>query len=233
MNQAALLFQYQVVDSEIERLQARIAEIDAAIAADQQIAHAEQVLADSRKAHQHAALVLRAAEENVKSLQIKISTSEANLYGGRIKNPKELQDLQTEIASLKKRLAAVEDEQLTAMVNLEEAELGEKKASENLILARGQVASRNAEMLGEKEQAEQKISRLSTERNAHLTSLDPSSLEIYRTLRKQKRGVAVVSAADGACSACGAELRPAELQAARSPQGLAYCSTCGRILYAG
>lgn len=233
MNQAALLFQYQVVDSEIERLQARIAEIDAAIAADQQIAHAEQVLADSRKAHQHAALVLRAAEENVKSLQIKISTSEANLYGGRIKNPKELQDLQTEIASLKKRLAAVEDEQLTAMVNLEEAELGEKKASENLILARGQVASRNAEMLGEKEQAEQKISRLSTERNAHLTSLDPSSLEIYRTLRKQKRGVAVVKAADGACSACGAELRPAELQAARSPQGLAYCSTCGRILYAG
>lgn len=233
MNQAALLFQFQVVDSEIERLQARIAEIDAAIAADQQIAQAEQALADSRKAYQQAAHTLRAAEENVKSLQIKISTSEANLYGSRIKNPKELQDLQTEIASLKKRLAAVEDEQLTAMVNLEETETGEKKASEDLTLARGQVASRHSEMLGEKDQVDQKISRLTTERNAHLSSLDPSALEIYRALRKQKRGVAVVSVVDGACSACGAELRPAELQAARSPQGLAYCSNCGRILYAG
>jgi uncharacterized protein len=61
-----------------------------------------------------------------------MQTSEASLYGGKIRNPKELQDLQVEIAALKRRTATLEDEQLEAMLAVEDAETQLTEANKNL-----------------------------------------------------------------------------------------------------
>ena len=65
---------------------------------------------------------LRTIEEQGKEMRIKLETGNAKLYGGRITNPKELQDIQLDVAASKKRLATLEDKQLAAMIALEEAE---------------------------------------------------------------------------------------------------------------
>jgi predicted nucleic acid-binding Zn-ribbon protein len=56
---------------------------------------------------------------------------------------------------------------------------------------------------------------------------------MYEQLRKLKRGVAVATVADNSCAACGSTLSSAQLHAAKSPNQLTRCESCGRILYGG
>ena len=89
----------------------------------------------SKKAAQQvlkAQQALRTIEEKAKAVRVKLETSNAKLYGGRITNPKELQDIQLDVASSKRRLSAFEDEQLTAMIALEEAEAAQAAAEQSL-----------------------------------------------------------------------------------------------------
>ena len=69
------------------------------------------------------------------------------------------------------------------------------------------------------------------EREAALAPIEIPLLSSYEDLRKQKRGVAVSEVEDGACASCGTTLNAALQQNARS-QKLAYCPSCGRILFA-
>lgn len=233
MNQAFHLYRLQQIDIQIDQVAAGIAEINRRLAGDEAVHQAQQAVESAVKAlrqHNHA---LKQIESAVHDQQIKIAQSEASLYSGRIHNPKELQDIQKEIASLKKHLAALEDNQLEIMMAVEDAEAQEKSANTALTQAQASFAERSAGWLGQKEQLTHTLDRLNAERAPGLSLVDKSSLQMYELLRKRKSGVAVTSIQDGSCSVCGATIRPSELQAARSAQVLVFCNSCGRILYTG
>ncbi len=233
MNQSSQLYQLQKIDTQIDRTTTRLAEIARELAADETVRAAQQNLEAAKRAQYKVQQNLRSIEQDAQAVRIKINTSESSLYGGKIRNPKELQDIQTEIASLKKRHAALEDSQLEAMLELDEAESELKSAETALTATQATHTSQQAGLLGEQSQLQKKMDRLQVERSATLGSILPENLEIYERLRKQKRGVAVAAIEDNACAGCGTSIRPAELQSARSPDQMAYCSTCGRILFPG
>ena len=52
----------------------------------------------------------------------RVGQAEASLYGGHVQNPKELQDLQKDVASLKRHLETLEERELEAMEAAENAE---------------------------------------------------------------------------------------------------------------
>jgi uncharacterized protein len=151
----------------------------------------------------------------------------------RYRNPKDLQDLEREIISLKKRISGLEDHQLEAMLQLEQAETLQKESNNRLTKIQEDQVIKTASLKGEQSQHLQKIQRLKLERLGTEASVDPKSLEIYNQLRIQKHGRAVATIIDTSCSACGATLRPAEIQSAHSSAVMAYCESCGRILFAG
>ncbi len=200
---------------------------------DETIRSATQALEAAKRNQFKVQQALRSVEQEVQAVRIKINTSEASLYGGKIRNPKELQDIQTEIAALKRRHSVLEDSQLEAMLALDEAEGEQAAAEKGLTAAQADRATQQAGLLGEQGQLKKKLDRLQMERGATIGSILPENLEIYERLRKQKRGLAVAAIEDNACASCGTSIRPAELQVARSPEQMAYCSTCGRILFPG
>ena len=159
--------------------------------------------------------------------------SEASLYGGKIKIPKELKDLQEEIASIKRHISAIEDQELEAMELVEQAEIFYKDKNIALEKTRADFANAKAGLLGELTQINKNKEHLTSEREVIITAISQENLEIYNRLRIQKRGLAVTTTIDDACSGCGFSLRPAEMQVARNPLNLAYCASCGRIIYAG
>ncbi len=65
---------------------------------------------------------LQQSEQEVEKQRIKIEQTEASLYGGLVHNPKELQDLQKDVVSLKKHLETLEERELEAMEASEKAE---------------------------------------------------------------------------------------------------------------
>jgi len=233
MNQAFHLARLQKVDLQIDHLNVRLKEIDRLLKENTAVREAEKSVNDAESDAGQSRRLLKSAEDSVEAQRIKIETNESALYGGKIRNPKELQDLQNDIASLKRHLSTLEDEQLNAMLALEESEAALKKASAVLVAVQGLFISQNADLAGERSKINENLQRLTGEREAAVKPLTDESIAIYRRLRELKRGIAVSLAEDGACTACGSELRPEEMQSARSPNTIIFCASCGRILYSG
>jgi predicted nucleic acid-binding Zn-ribbon protein len=233
MSQSSSLFRLQQIDSPIDQARARIKEIEIALNNNEELNKAqenvkaiEQFLQDARKS-------LRKTEEAVQDQRVKISQTESVLYGGKVRNPKELQDLQNDVTSLKRYLSVLEDRQLEAMIALEETELEHKKAIANLDETRARITEQQAGLRGELTQLKKNVERLEIERQVAATATNPADLTLYEHLRQTRRGVAIAKISSQACGACGALLTPALVQAANSPNQLVRCSSCGRILYIG
>lgn len=232
MNQSAYLYRLQKIDSQLDQVKLRLAEIERLFNEDERVRQAKQSADDAFRVLEKARQALREIEHTVKDQQIKISQAESSLYGGTIRNPKELQDLQKDIVSLKKHLSALEDQQLQTMMDLEEVEANEKATLTAYHQAQADSIQQKAGLTGEREQLLKNQARLDSERGASLSLITAVSLETYQRIREQKKGIAVSAIDEDTCTTCGSEIRPAEIQTARL-SNLTYCSSCGRILYAG
>ena len=232
MSAALGLYRLQLVDSRLDEVHARLEEIRQTLENDTEVLLAKKRATETDSELKLAQHALKAAEAEVDKQKVKIEQSEANLYSGNVKNPKELQDLQNEIAALKRHLVTLEDRQLDAMLEVETMERANQKAIEELDQIKSRFATQNQTLTSEQVDLTKEFERLETERQAALTPLDPDLLATYEGLRQQKRGIAVAAVSDGACAACGTILPPAQMQSARSTTAVFHCPTCGRILYA-
>jgi len=233
MSQPFKLYRLQLLDSKLDQARARLKEIEIAIHNDSELRQAQVRAETSRENTNNAIKALQRAEENVKAQQLKIEQTEATLYSGKVRNPKELQDLQNESAALKRYLAVLEDRQLEAMISLEEIEATDKEASARFEQVQADFSHQNEVLTREKSQLLQEVEQMEIERRATINSIPTNDLELYSNLRRSRRGVAVSKINDKSCSACGTILSSGLLHASRSPDQITRCDTCGRILYFG
>lgn len=226
------LFRLQQVDSQIDRARLQLDKIRKTLENDVELKKALTFVETSQAEHHSAKINSKNAEADALAQKIKIEQIEASLYGGSVHNPKELQDLQKDVVSLKKHLATLEERELEAMVKAENAEsvLGEARSGLESIQAR--LSGEHKTLLDEQSKLLKDLERLSEEREASVTPIESGLLTIYNDLRKQKRGVAITEFDENSCTSCGARLTSALQQNAKSPKQLAYCPSCGRILYA-
>ena len=233
MSESFKLFRLQQIDSELDKSYLRIKEIDRLLTDDQQVRRSQLILERAKKDRFEAEKNLRLAEQNVKEQRLKIERSQAALYGGKVTNPKELQDLQQESESLKKYLITFEDQQLEAMLEMDDAEAQFSEASEAHSATEAQLAEQKAELSVEKTELLLDIERQQNERDAASANIIPAELGIYETLREKKNGIAVARVLEKTCGACGSTLSSTIYSEAQVPSKITRCSTCGRILYSG
>jgi predicted nucleic acid-binding Zn-ribbon protein len=226
------LYRLQLLDSRMDEVRARLEEIRQTLENDAEVLRAKKRVTETGSELKLAQHALTVTEAEVDKQKVKIEQSESNLYSGNVKNPKELQDLQNEIAALKRHLITLEDRQLEAMLEVETMEQANQAALDELEQFKSRFAAQNRTLTGEQTDLTKEFERLETERQAALSPLDTDLLATYEQLRQQKRGLAIASVSDGACAACGTTLTPAQMQSARSTAKAYHCPTCGRILYA-
>jgi hypothetical protein len=233
MSQPFKLFRLQQIDSQLDQDRRRLAEIEGILSNNEALNQAQETLNQAVDARENASKSLRKAEDNVQAQRIKIEQTSATLYGGKVRNPKELQDMQNEIAALKRYQSILEDRQLEAMLELEEVEKLEAAASAEYEKVQNQVNTLHASLINERTILLESVKNSESERQAAASSIPQDDLSLYEQLRRQRRGVAVAKVTDKACAACGTTLNAALLHASRSPNQLTRCDSCGRILYAG
>lgn len=232
MSAALGLYRLGQVDRQIDRVRARLDVIQKTLDNDAEMKAAKERYDAASQENLRALHGVKNAEAEASAVKIKSEHSEASLYGGAVKNPKELQDLQKEIASLKKHHAALEERQLEAMLAAETAGTALEQAGANLELIQSRLGNEHKQLIEEQSGLVEQLANLRQEREAAQAPLESSLLAAYEDLRKQKRGAAVAEVEDGACAACGTTLNAALQQNARSQKQLAYCPSCGRILFA-
>jgi predicted nucleic acid-binding Zn-ribbon protein len=233
MSQSLHLYSLQKADLQIDRINSRLSEIEKILQTDKKVIAAQKKLDEINEKNKSARINLGLIEDEVKTNKIKQETNEAALYGGRIHNPKELQDLQKDIDTRKKNLQHLEEKQLDAMILLEEVEKEKSLGEDQLKQAQIMAVEQKATLVGERETLLKTMANIENERGAISASITPDYLQTYQKLRLQKKGIAVSSVEDDACSSCGADLRPEELQQVRSSSQLYFCVSCGRILIIG
>ena len=226
------LYRLQVVDSRLDVIHARLDEIRQILENDEEMRLAQKRVDETEKTHNSAVQVLKRAESEVSQQKIKIEQSESRLYSGTVKNPKELQDLQNEVAALKRHLMTLEDRQLEAMVEEESVTATKQKALDKQKAVQSQQTEQNQNLTTEKDELLKELERFESERQAALSPLEDNLLAVYDELRQQKRGIAVALVSEGACTACGTTLTPAQNQSVRSTIEINNCPSCKRILFA-
>ncbi|HSK67413.1 MAG TPA: hypothetical protein VK888_10815, partial [Anaerolineales bacterium] len=122
MSAALGLYRLQQVDSQMDQARARLKTIQQTLENDAELRAASDLLASAEDRLREAERLLKQSEQEVEKQRTKIQLAEASLYGGRVHNPKELQDLQQDVASLKRHLETLEERQLEAMEVAEQAE---------------------------------------------------------------------------------------------------------------
>ena len=232
MSAALGLYRLQQVDSQIDQIQARLRTIQQTLENDEALRAANEHFSVATGNDKDAERLLKLSEAEVEKQRIKLEQTEASLYGGKVQNPKELQDLQKDVASLKRHLGTLEERELEAMIAAETAEKELQTAQADLERVQSNLKEQHKDLTSESETLRKHLERLHSERQAVVTDIAGQTLNVYDQLRKQKRGLAITTIADNSCEACGTTLTPSQQQTARSTSQLFHCPTCGRILYA-
>jgi predicted nucleic acid-binding Zn-ribbon protein len=220
------------VDSQIDHIQSRLRAIRQILENDTELRAANEQSMAAENQLQEAERLLKQSEQEVEKQRIKLQQTEASLYGGAVHNPKELQDLQKDVVSLKRHLETLEERELEAMVAVETAEKNSQNAKANFAQVSASRGDQFRNLSAETETLNKELERFSSERGAVIQDLAAQAIQEYEQLRKQRRGIAVTIVSDSACAACGTTLTASQQQNARSTSQLFHCPSCGRILYA-
>jgi predicted nucleic acid-binding Zn-ribbon protein len=225
------LYRLQQLDSERDAKQRRLVEIEATLKDDRALQEARESVKEAEERARKWQTRQRDLELEIESLSSKMSRSEKRLYGGKVKNPKELSDLQAEIASLKRRRQKLEDTLLEAMINREEAEATLDEAETRLEDVASSLSAQQADLRAERETLQADLKEIGRQRESILPRIEAEILTTYERVRERKGGQAVASIRGDACAACGVTVAPSLEWKLRQGE-LVHCDTCGRILVA-
>lgn len=232
MSAALGLYRLQQVDSQIDQVQSRLTAIRQTLENDEELRVVNDRFSAAEDKLKNTERLLKQSELEVEKQRIKIQQIEASLYGGLVHNPKELQDLQKDVASLKRHLETLEERELEAMDVAETAEKEMLNAQTELERIKEDRGGQLLELTQESDALNKNLERLFSERSAVMKDIEMSTIQQYDQLRKQRRGIAVTTINDGSCTSCGTTLTQSLQQSARSATQLFNCPSCGRILFA-
>lgn len=230
MKPIILLAELQNLDTRIDEnataraaLQKHLADVGTLTAAR------DQADAFDKRVHELRAR-LRSLELETSGLEEKIKQVAQRLYSGHITNPKELDGLSRDEAMLKRRKAELEDQELELMAQLEVAEKlahEKRQAYEQLAAQWDAAAARDRAALQELDHRDAELTR---KRAALRAQLSADALALYDDLRRTKKGRAVASIKNSACSVCGYAVPSGLASRVKLEDELIFCPNCGRIL---
>jgi predicted nucleic acid-binding Zn-ribbon protein len=227
------LLALQEADTAIGRLRARRAALEqgselAAVRAEADAA--ESRFGELRLKLDEVGRDQRRFEHEIDSMTLKEQAEQTRMYDGSIVNAKELEALQHEIASIRKRRSVRVDEVL-ALLELREALERDAEAAEvetTTLRAKAEEAAGSAAT--ELTELEERLAERTQERAGIAAEIDPEVLELYDDLRRQKKGIGAAALVDGVCQACHEQLSAVELDKLKRAEGIRRCEHCRRIL---
>ncbi|MFT4083357.1 MAG: C4-type zinc ribbon domain-containing protein [Nocardioides sp.] len=167
----------------------------------------------------------------MEAVKARRARDQQRMDSGAVGNPKDLERMQGELASLERRISVLEDEELEVMEQLETAQdaLAEFERRIAEIDEKAQVAT--AEQTAQLAEIDAQLAEIAAERAPATEPIPADLLTLYDRLRERE----VIGAAElraRQCQGCMLTLDPAELARIRglAPDEVVRCEECSRIL---
>jgi uncharacterized protein len=227
------LLDLQGEDSEIRRLNDRMASLPEAARLEELISQVAELDADLAIAAKQLEEIVREQsrlEGEIELLETKLAKEEQRLFAGGVSNPKELSALQAEIEMLKRKRSSLEDKLLEVMEQREGAAATEAKLKGERETAAADAERLTATVDSLTTEIQADLSKHSDARAAIAAGIPDDLISLYEKTRAAKHGVGAAALVGSTCQGCHTELPAREVERLRSERGLQRCDNCRRIL---
>lgn len=219
----------QEVDTRIAALDAGVAHDEAMLRRDPELDRVREAAGAAAQARHDADLAAAGAEAEVNALQSRVTALDRRLYGGSVRNPQDLMEMQRELEVLRGRLSDAEDRALGELDGVEAASAAERERVAALQSAEARRTAELAPLGAHLATARTELEAARAEREEVASQLDAAALALYRRVA-QRRTPAVVALEGDACGGCHLPLSVEERRLVRAGTRIVQCSTCDRIL---
>jgi predicted nucleic acid-binding Zn-ribbon protein len=229
MSHIQQLYRLQQVDTEISAKKTRLKEVIQLQREPERLRAARERAAKALATLRENQALLEDLNLEVGGVNAKAKRSEQRLYSGKVTNPKELADLENELAALGRRRAVLEDEILEAMIVVEDAQSENANAADALVTMEAEWKQAQSDLQGEQNELALALHGLLGRRQEMAGTVPGKMLADYEALKARKNGLAVVALEEHRCMGC--HVRLPENKVAQAERGeWVTCSGCGRIL---
>ncbi len=225
------LYELQLLDWDIQKLEEELSDIRARLADDSRRMTARRQLDALENKMSGMASPRRQAENSIQDIERRIAEIDVRLYDGSVTNPRELEAYQEERANLEANRGDEEDKLLELMIESDDTQALLDRARE---LFERVDDERNREIADLRSRHAEVSSELPDfiERRASLVSEHaPMTLAIYEQVRQLRggQGAALVDRR-GLCQGCRLVIPTSELGRVRAGDEIVQCGSCSRIL---
>ena len=232
--QQSLILELQLLDNEIMQAKTKLKslpEIEQLLHIDKRIITATDELAVVKSEAEQIALELRRGEVDVETVTDRIKKDEARLASGNA-TPKELEQLQHEVGTLKKRQESLEEIELEIMIRSDAI----TSRSNTLTTDLASLQTLKDEISGRLKTATDEISKViadkTTARNLVANQIEKPLLDLYEKIRTNGGGVGAAALVGNKCNGCNLAINAVEIERIKSlsKDELLRCEECRRIL---
>ena len=227
------LWRVQELDLDIARDEEALAALDTGA---EMRAQAEQLRADlaaARAERQELDKLYLDRDLELRTLDEKKKTDQARLFSGKVRNPRELSDLEKEVAMLTREADRLADMayELLEKLNAQTGVVAQQQAA--LTAAEGELAGIQERYASAAGQLTQELESLRAAREEAAGKVPAALLRRYDLIRGRHDNVGVSRVINGACSGCHVAISGDQMRAVKSSAAPQTCETCGRLLYWG
>lgn len=229
--QMPLLGQLQRLDDELDQLHQLLEQLDPGDTLRQQINESRQRMELVKQRHRELQTSAQEQQLKLQSMEARIRQAEADLYSGRIRNPRELEALQHDIDSMRRLHNEMELELLRLWEEMETQGREIHNAEQELSNIEKMFEHHVQRYQAQKARIESEIALRQERRTQLVARIDPAVFQRYETLRARLARRAVARVESEACAACRTKLTPYLAKRLREETELVTCESCGRLLY--
>lgn len=232
MTLIADLWALQEIDVALDACRASLEDAEARLGESEELLAVRARAQAAGDAAREARAAQRDIEQQADGVRAKIAPIEAKLYGGTVRNPKELADLQADVDQLKRQVSALEDKDLEALAAAEEREEESRAATAELESLESAWAEEQMELRAKIERLRGAIAVDDERRREQAEHVPAGVLRDYDRLRAARNGRALAKLDRNLCLGCRISLPQNTVSRARGGSALVHCPNCERILVA-
>jgi predicted nucleic acid-binding Zn-ribbon protein len=231
--QQSLVLELQLLDNEIMQANTKLKslpEVEQLLHIDKRIITATDEVATVKLEADQITLELRRGEVDVETVTDRIKKDEARLASGNA-TPKELEQTQHEIQTLKKRQLALEDIELEIMVRSEAVTERGKVLTTDLASLETLKAEINQRLSAATNEINSLIANKQKDREVVAVKIEKALLDLYEKIRTSS-GVGAAALVSNKCNGCNLAINAVEMQRIKTLplDEVLRCEECRRIL---
>ncbi|MFA5054918.1 MAG: C4-type zinc ribbon domain-containing protein [Dehalococcoidia bacterium] len=231
MSEAKQLYDMQELDLDIDSRRQELSKTISSIGESNALIEGRVALVQQQKKLEETEHLMRGLEMDVEDARAKAAVAGDRLYGGAVKNPKELVSLKEQVESYNRKIKELEDKILELMTEVEAEKDRIKIKQQEVVAIEEEWKKAQGVLLQERADLDIEIAKLELNRNEMVAKVDAATLKLYENLRNRRQGKAVARVEQGMCQGCRIVLPINKLKQIKTGNALVQCGSCERILY--